>query len=280
MITEQKDDIIDFTTLIHNIRYPFQLLRKYSRLLLIYVASAILLSVILKFTLPPLYEATCIVKSNEGKDLYYLNMLLDLQALVKEKDYAVLSQELHISEDDASGLKKLILVPITNNPKSGDSSAVCMTFKMDDYSKFLDIQNAVIAYLENNFHYQKVKDMRLSNVDSLKKKISKDIREMDSVKKIIINNIKAPTGAGNGLVYNVPVDPYKAYDINMGRYKEELWLINQKKYTSSFELIKPCVVSKKPVWPKFELLVIILIPVSFIIMLIHAHRREQDVKKF
>lgn len=278
MITEQKDDIIDFTKFLNTIRHPFLLLRNYVKLLLIYVISALVLAVILKFTLPPLYEATCIIKSNESKDLYYLNMLYDLQTLVKGKDYEVLSDELKIPEEDVTALKKLTLFPIIN-PKSADSSAVCLTFRTNDYTKFRAIQDATISYLENNFHYQKVKDIRLSNIDSLKKKINKDIREMDSVKRIIINNIKAPTGNGNGLVYNVPVDPYKAYDINMGRYKEELWLINQKKYTSSFELIKPCVASKKPMWPKFELLVFILVPVSVFIMLIHAHRREQHVTK-
>lgn len=277
MITEQKDDIIDFTTFLNNIRYPFRLLRKHMNLLLIYIALATFLAFILKFTLPGLYEATCIIKSNESKDLYYLNMLFDLQTLVKEKDYDVLSQELRIPEEEASKLKKLILLPILNS-KSADSSAVCITFRMTDHTKFREIQDATIAYLENNFHYRKAKDMRLSNIDSLKKKINRDIREMDSVKKIIINNIKAPTGTGNGLVYNVPVDPYKAYDINMGRYKEELWLINQKKYTSSFELIKPCVASKKPIWPKFGLLALILIPVSVLIMLIHAHHKEQRAK--
>ena len=53
---------------------------------------------------------------------------------------------------------------------------------------------------------------------------------MDSVKKIIIDNIKPAVTSGNGLVYNVPVDPYKAYEINMARYYDRVF---QSKFGSA-----------------------------------------------
>lgn len=275
-MTEQKDDIIDFTALMERISYPFVLLKKYYRLALVYVSCALILALLLKFTLPPVYSGSFIVKSNEDKDLYFFNMLMDLQTLVKDNDHSGIATELKVSENDAALLKKITLLPISNSRGSDSSRAVMITFDMGEQNKFIDMQNALITYLENNPHYQKLKGIRISNLADLEKKITRDIIEMDSVKKIIINNIKPAATNGNGLVYNVPVDPYKAYEINMGRYKEQLWLINQQKNSSSFELMKPCVVSKKPIWPKLSSLVLVLVPISLLLFAFHAHRKENN----
>jgi hypothetical protein len=231
--------------------------------------------VILKFTLSPVYSGSFIIKTNEEKDLFFFNMLLDLENLVKDKDYEGVAEELKIPESDASLLKKIVLLPIFNSRQKDSSNSVIITFNMSEHNRFIEVQNDLINYIENSVHYQKLRTKRLANIDSLERKINREIREMDSVKNIIINNIKAPIATGNGMVYNVPIDPYKAYDINMGRFKEQLWLLSQKKLTNSFELIKPCVVSKKPIWPKLSVLFLLFIPVSIIFFMIHAYRKEK-----
>jgi hypothetical protein len=274
-MTEQKDDIIDFTAIIHRISYPFSLLKKHSKLSLVYVAAAVVLAFVLKLTLPPLYSGSFIIKSNENKDLYFLNMLMDLQNLVKDNDHAGIAGELKVQENDAALLKHIGLDAIFNPRGTDSSKAVIVTFEMCEQNRFIELQNALIAYLENSPHYQKLRGIRISNIENLEKKITRDIAEMDSVKRIIIDNIKPAATGGNGLVYNVPVDPYKAYEINMNRYKEQLSLINQQKDQSSFELMKSCVVSKKPIWPKLSVLAFILVPVSLLLFLFHAHRKEK-----
>jgi hypothetical protein len=273
-MTEQKDDIIDIAAIIDRVMYPFILLKKHYKLSLIYIISALALSVVLKLTLPPVYQGSFIIKTNEDKDLYFLNMLMDLQTLVKDNDHTGIAGELKVPETDAALLKKITLVPIFNSRGTDSSKAVIVTFHMNEQNRFMELQNAMIAYLENSPHYQKLRGIRISNIESLEKKITHDIIEMDSVKKIIIDNIKPAATNGNGLVYNVPVDPYKAYEINMGRYKEQLVLISKQKDQSSFELMKPCVVSKKPIWPKFGILALILVPASLLLFLFHAYRKE------
>lgn len=275
-MTEQKDDIIDFTAIINRATYPFTLLKRYYKLAVVYIVAAIALSFVLKLTLPPVYSGSFIIKSNEDKDLYFINMLMDLQTLVKDNDHSGIAEELKVAENDAALLKKITLVPIFNSRGTDSSKAVIVTFDMSEQNRFIEVQNALISYLENSPHYQKLRGIRISNIESLEKKITRDIIEMDSVKKIIINNIKPAATNGNGLVYNVPVDPYKAYEINMGRYKEQLWLINKQKDQSSFELMKPCVVSKKPVWPKLSILALVLVPVSLLLFAFHAHRKENS----
>lgn len=278
-MTEQKDDIIDFTAILKLIIYPFSLFKKYFKLSFTYVIGGILLAVILKFTLPPVYSGSFIIKTNEEKDLFFFNMLLDLENLVKDKDYNGISNELKISESDASLLNKITLLPIFNSQSRDSSNSVIITFNMSEHNRFIEVQNALINYLEKSAHYQKLNAKRLANIDSLERKINREIIEMDSVKDIIINNIKTPISSGNGMIYNVPIDPYKAYDVNMERFKEQLWLLNQKKLTTSFELIKPCVVSKKPIWPKFSVLVFVLVPISLIFFMIHAYRKGKIVNK-
>ncbi len=276
-MTEQKDDIIDFTVILKLITYPLSLLKKYYKLSFVYVSCGILLAVILKFTLPSVYSGSFIIKTNEDKDLFFFSMLLDIQNLVKDKDYQTISNELSIPENEALLLKKIELLPIFKSASKDSSNSVVITFNMSEHNRFIEVQNALIKYLENSSHYQKLSSRRLANIDSLERKINREINEMDSVKNIIISSIKAPVATGNGMVYNVPIDPYKAYDINMGRFKEQLWLLNQKKLTNSFELIKPCVVSKKPIWPKLYILVFVFIPISIIFFMIHAYRKEKIV---
>lgn len=278
-MTEQKDDIIDFTAILKIIIYPFSLLKKYSKLSFVYVLCGILLAVILKFTLPPVYSGSFIIKTNEDKDLFFLSMLLDIQNLVKDKDYQTISNELLIPEDESMLLKKIELLPIFKSASKDSSNSVVITFNMSEHNRFIEVQNALINYLENSIHYQKLSAKRLSNIDSLERKINREISEMDSVKNIIISNIKAPIATGNGMVYNVPIDPYKAYDVNMERFKEQLWLLNQKKLTNSFELIKPCVVSKKPIWPKLSILILVFVPISLFFFMIHAYRKEKVFNK-
>lgn len=275
-MTEEKDDIIDFTIIIKRIIYPFGLLFKYYKLAFVYAVSAIIFAVILKFTLPPIYSGSFIIKSNENKDPYYINMLLDLQTLANDKDYSGIASELKIAESDASLLKQISLLSIPNTKSSDSSSVVIVTFNMSEQSKFIETQNALISYLENNSHYQKLKSIRLSKIASLENKITRDIVEMDSVKRIIIDNIRPVSSTGNGVVYNVPVDPYKAYAINMDRYKEQLSLLEQQKLSSSFELMKPCVVSKKPIWPRLSMLALLLVPMSLLLFAFHAHRKDSN----
>ncbi|MCF8423830.1 MAG: hypothetical protein K9H41_05760 [Bacteroidia bacterium] len=270
---EEKDNIIDFTTIFKRIIYLYGLLIKYYKLAFVYILSAIILAIILRFTLPAFYSGSFIIKSNENKDPYYINMLLDLETLVSDKDYSGIANELKIPESEATLIKKISMLPISKG-KSGDTGVVIITLRMSEQNKFIQIQNSLISYLENNSNYQKLKENRLSKIASLENKITRDIIEMDSVKRIIIDNIKPVSSSGSGVVYNVPVDPYKAYDINMDRYKEQLWLIEQQKLSSSFELMKPCVVSKKPVWPKLSILTLVLVPLFLLVFVFHAHRRE------
>lgn len=271
---EVNDDIIDFTAIIRRIQYPFILISKYTKLIAIYVVFAIVAAVVLKFTLPPVYSGSFIFEVNDKMDLYYINILTDIQTLAKDKDYNGLAAELKIQDSDAGLIKKIYFVPFMVS-KTNDSSnnAAIVTLEMNQPDRYIEVQESIINYLESNSHYTKARNIRLSGIDSLQSKLTADMKEMESVKDLVIANVKPPVASGNGLVYNVPLDPFRAYELRLERYKEQLNLLNKKNFPKTFELIKPCVVSKKPVFPKLPFLLLVLLPIAFFVSLVHAHRK-------
>lgn len=275
-MTDYKDDIIDISAFVEKVFYPFRLLLKHYKLTWAYVLLGLVLAITLKFLLPPVYSASFIIKNNEKKDNYYVNMLMDLEKLAKDDDDAGLARELNLPEETTSLVSQITLTVINTARSSDSSSAAIVNLFMKQRDKFLEVQDAIKNYLENSQHFTKLKAARLNNLDSMRSRLTREIREIDSVKKLVVNTIKPSAGmVGSGLVYNVPLDPFRAYEVNMTRYKEQLTLLSQKSLVTSFELIKPCVVSKNPVFPKLKWLLLFIIPVCIVIAMGHAHYLEQ-----
>ncbi|MDI9341119.1 MAG: Wzz/FepE/Etk N-terminal domain-containing protein [Sediminibacterium sp.] len=279
-MTDYKDDIIDISAFMEKVVYPFRLLLRHYKLTVAYVLLGVLLAIVLKFVLPPVYSASFIIKNNEKKDNYYVNMLMDLEKLAKDDDEAGLARELRLPEETTHLISQITLTVISSAKSSDSSGAAIVNLFMKQKDKFLEVQNGITNYLENSPHFTKLKAARLNNLDSMRSRLTREIREIDSVKKLVVNTIKPSAGmVGAGLVYNVPLDPFRAYEVNMAHYKEQLTLISQKILTNSFELIKPCVVSKKPVFPKLKWLLLAIIPVCILLAMGHAYYREQKQKR-
>lgn len=272
-----NDEFIDFYALGRKILYPVRLLTSNLLITSLFFIAAIVLSVTLRFTLTPRYAANFIVSHTEKKDLYFINMLLDLSKLAEDKDEKGLAQELQIDEADAATIKKIKLDPLRSSSASGDSlTAVMVTVHTTNPEKMAVFQDHILNYLENSAHYQKAKKLRIAALNDMRKKIDNDISEIDSVKNLVVSNIKPPTAANGGLVYNVPLDPFRAYEVNLEWQKRQITLTYQESNANSFEIVKNYVVNYKPVWPKLSLLLIILTPVSLLICILFLHRREKN----
>lgn len=275
-MTDLKDDMIDVSVIIKKLLYPFKLLTSHYKTTVSFIIASTGIAIILYFVIPPIYSASFIIKPNERKDSYYVNMLMDLATLAKDKDFKGIANELKVTETDAEFLKK-ISVNIINKSKGADSGeAAIITLQMKECVKFIAIQKGILNYLETNRHYQKLKKNRLENIKKLEYKLRQEIIEIDSVKRIVINNITPPQNfRGSGLFYNVPLDPFRAYDVNMQRYKEQLNLLILQDFSNSFDLIKPCVVSSKPVFPKLSWLLLFAIPASLIACIFFLHFKAE-----
>lgn len=247
-----NDDLIDVSALFTKLFYPFKLLINNIKTLLLFVCVFIIASCVAFFITPKKYASSFIIKSNELSDRYFLNMIFDIETLVKDKDIVSITELLKINESVAKELSDFKFDFINKSMGKDSSSAVIISPKMTSTSGFKIFENAVLDYLNNSKHYMSVKALRLKYLDSLIKKNKQEVKELDSVKKIVIDNITPKSEIkGASLVYNVPLDPFKGYDVSLYRYKEQLALIENYQKLQSFEIIKPSVVSNKPVAPKF-----------------------------
>src|ERR1043166_5436446 len=127
-------------------------IRKPLRLLL-FASAAALLALALRYMLPPVYQAQFLIRPNDQRDHYFINLSWDLSSLAKENDAEALSRELNIDEGTAKSFTHLDIFPIR---KSGDSiMAMQFTIRVTDPANFDTIQNAIIHYLEYNPHYKR-----------------------------------------------------------------------------------------------------------------------------
>jgi hypothetical protein len=268
-MTELKDDIIDVSAVVE-LLHPFRLLLTHYKLVAAYLLLGLGLTVLLKFILPQVYHANFILKSNERKDKFFANALYDLEQLSKNKDFEAIATELKLNPEEVKRIHKLESKPFSHATPNDTSEAVFVEVYINKGGDFLKIQNSIISYLENNTYYQQLRKKRLASVDSMRIRMGKESRAMDSVKKLVVNAIKPPTVTGGGLVYNVPVDPYKAFEISLWHFHQKLELLKQVEKTKSFELIKPCVVSKKPIAPRYKSIALYVFPVCFLFALVHV----------
>lgn len=271
-MSKTTDDTIDFTFLVEFLISFVQFFKRSVRLLFSYLIVGVVLSVLIKVILPPVFESNFGFKVNENQDMFFISMLYDLQVLSENQDYPALSRELKINVSDVENIKSIKFLPLFTSGRKDSVHSIVVTLNLKDTGLFIPLQSSILNYLESSEHYTKLRTKRVYDFLRIKERNLSDLKEMDSVKNIIVKNISPPKTNG-GMVYNVPLNPYSAMAEEMNKYRETMWLENELKNPKSFELIKPCVISSKPVGPKLVEILKISIPVIFLIGLIHSYKK-------
>jgi hypothetical protein len=269
-MAELKDDIIDVSAMAEKLLHPFRLIVKYYKLTIMYFVAGIGLSIALKFLLPQIYQANFILKSNEQHEKVFINMLINIEDLAKNNDHEAIASILNISLQEAKYIKKVELKHYSNNALSDTSDVASIDLFLKKGGDFIKIQNNILNFLETSDYYKQVKEKRLSSFDSVSARLKNEMLEIDSVKRIMVNAIKAPVASGGGMVYSAPIDPVKAYERNLWHYYELLKLKKQIEKTKSFEIMKPVFPSTKPVEPRLKQLMMYLLPLSLLLALLHT----------
>ena len=235
------------------VTYPVKLLFAKPIRLFIVISLAAIVSLILRYTLPPIYQASFIVKPLARGDAYFISLLNDLKTIIDDKDDITFAVQLNISEETASQVSDIDITQIKLNKYSDTIEAVSVLIKSKDFALFDTIQNHMITYLETNEYYLKRQNLRKVELNSFKNKLENDILEIDSLKKLLSKNIQ-PRGSQNGFVFGEPIDPVKIYEEGLNLYKQQQSLNYQLQYVNSFELVKKCVATHKPFFPRFTYL--------------------------
>ncbi len=133
----------------------------------------------------------------------------------------------------------------------------------------------MISYLENSPHYARIRRLRESNNIALKEKLNGEINEIDSLKRVVSQNIM-PRNAG-GLVYGEPLDPVKMYDAAALMFKQRLGLNWESEYLNNFELLKPCMPSSRPIAPNLLRLLVYCVGLSLLCCFVYNLRKHKQL---
>jgi hypothetical protein len=237
--------------------YPVRLLLLRPKLLVICLALAAGVSWIVKTSLPKIYKASFIIRPFNKADLFYVNLLYDLERTIIDQDYDALSRVLKIEKNKSYYINQIALKPIRLGLKTVDTIDLAeIEILVSDITMFDTVQQLVMQYLRDNEHYKTIKRLRIAQVESLKNKVRSDILQLDSLKRQLASNMN-PRHAG-GFVFGEPIDPVGIYEEGLKLHKEEMALMWQEEYVDNFEVINNCVPTSKPIYPIYYKILILL----------------------
>lgn len=236
--------------IISKLLFPIRLilLRPLRFILLICIITG--LAIVLRYTLPKVYQSSFIIKPLARGDAYFVSLVYDLSIITRDEDYRMLAKQLNISDDMASKISKISLEPIKLNKYTDTIDAAFIFIRCNDLLLFDTLQRSILLYLEQNEYYMKKRELRSNEILAMKDKIEIDLREIDSL-KIQLSKTMQPRGNTGGFVFGEPIDLVKIYEEGLSLYKLKNSLNWQLQYLNSFELVKKCVPSHKPYWPRF-----------------------------
>lgn len=261
-----QDDEFDIEALIYKlfllfkkgIRWiltPILLMFKQPKRLIIIISILFIGAITIRYTVKPVYKSYFTLKPTNLGDLYFIGMLDDLVSLIEDDDIEGISDLLRIDNSLSEKLIKLDFATekINHFYKYSDSiNSLSIFIYTSDRGNFDTLQRAIHSYLEQSPYYSKSRNIRMENINEMERRLNRDMAGIDSLKRILTTNA-GPRSAG-GFVYGEPINPMNVFEKAILLYKEQLLLNYQKKYTSSFELVKNCVSTKKRYWPRLSIL--------------------------
>lgn len=262
---------------IYKLSYPFRVLLINPRRLLLTVIIASVVAVIGRYTIPPFYKTSFIIRPGNPTENSYLNMLADLQLMLKDDNYPDIAEKLRLDESLCEELVRVYVNPIFKNPFRKDSiSMVEITLLLTSPQLIDTFQTSIVqTFLNQSPYYTKLQLVKEQQLNALEERLVHDLSENDSLKKVVTANAYPRTSGG--FVYGEPIDPLKIYESGFSLYNSLVSIRVQKQFLTSFELIKPGVVRTKPWFPR----IIILLPATLLIGLIACfvlNLKEQKIR--
>lgn len=246
--------------------YPVVLFASNIKTTLAFVATAILLSVALKYTLPKTYESSFIIRPSDISDKLYLKVLADLPMLLKHKQYDALSEALQIPTEKLGGIAGISFKTTSYKTGADSSNYSEIILKVSDPELFLPLQKGILNHLESNPYYSKIKNLQKAQIELATKQIDTDQLRLDSLKKKQLNgynetNLPKTEAALITLINAAPI-----YSLSMDHLDRKSKLMAQSVFIDRFQLIKSCLVSKQANFPpRIMILCLYMVPVFLVL---------------
>jgi hypothetical protein len=268
------DDEIDFQSiskkLYRILSYPFVLLASNFKTVIAFILAAIILSISLKYTLPKTYKSSFVIKPSDIYDKLYLKVLGDIPALLKQRDYAALSNILDVSPNIANTISGITFLNSTYKIGVDSTNSTEVTIETTDFKQFIPIQNAIIGYLENSPYYLKISNLQKKQNELEMAQIEKELAQLDSLKKLqLLHAGKMTFVNANATLLNEVVDPTTLYKTSVTRYERKLQLIAKQAFNERFQLIKSCALTQQHSSPpRILVMCLYLVPAFMLLCLV------------
>jgi len=235
------------------------ILKKRFKLIAGVFISAILITALISFLLPPVYRGSFIIRvpmipETQTKNIFNeelnarvplinpkeaVNLIENLDRLRKEKQIRKLSDALGISDEKVDALVELT----ANAPRDVKDSIEVV---IDSRSPVLinDFKDGILGFLNENQYAKTRISLRRASLLSLREEIKNKISEVEAVRKLVSNQIREDKTKELG--FN-PIEMDKDVII----FKQILRNVeNEIKLQKGFEIVVEPVISDKPVRPK------------------------------
>ena len=243
------------------------ILKKRFRLIAGVFISAVLVTAVISFLLPPVYRGSFIIRvpmiaENQTGSLFNeelsarvplinpkeaVNLIENLDRLRNEEQIRKLSDALGIRDGELDAL-----VELTANAPRDVKDSIEVVIDVSSPVLINDFKDGILRYLNENQYAKKRISLRRASLLSLREEIKNNISEAESVKKLVNNQIKE--GKTKELGFN-PIEMDKEVMI----FKQMLRNVeNEIKLLKGFEIVVEPVISDKSVRPKKVLSVAIV----------------------
>ena len=240
---EHKNDDLDLIKLFERI---FSFCKNYGRLIVLFSIAGIIAGYALYKLSPKQYASSLLLHSFTLSNTELINIIGNWNALLKDKEYAVLAQRLNcdqniikkINKISASELQKLY---ISNNPNGFKVEVL-----VNDNSVLDSLSKRIVYGLENGEYIKAKLASRRSNLMQLIDKVKIEILKLDSTKKQIENSINNNNLHTSSFILDVSNINGQMIGLNekLLGYQDELKFCNAVQVLQNFEKFE------KPVAPK------------------------------
>lgn len=226
-----------------------RLLKRNLTLILVCVVVAIGLATWFGLASPKVYESRMMIYSDILTESYCDQLAQNLTALIKDKNYELLTERLKISEDQASKLQEVrIEGPLEGVVAEEDRQFIVVVVRILDNSVLPDLQAGIMRYLSQKDFVKSRTEEKKRYYEKLIARVGEEIEKLEAAKQRITSG---DYGRVAGMVMMNPTDIY-AQTVSLVDHKlsleEKLHLVNSVQLVEGFSPLN------RHVSPKLSLL--------------------------
>ncbi len=245
---EINNDEID---LIHVLERILRFLSTYKKELIITAITGMICGYTIYRTLPKSYGSTLILHSQVLTNSEEIEIIESWNNLLKNREYSVLSRNLHCTDALLSKINSLSATNISSALPSA-ASGFTVDALVKDTSILEDLQTAIIYGLENNEYVKEKVEFRRSYTIKLIENITREIAKLDSTKRRIESGNNGKSQGTSSLILDI-----SDVNVQMITLTEKLYS-NQEtlKFVDAIQVLQNFEKYAKPASPRFLTLII------------------------